>query len=73
MTIAEIKTLFAYDRWAMERILEVASTLQPEKYAQHLGSSHGGIHGTLVHALAADRLWLDRLTGMSQPVMLSEK
>ena len=73
MTHAEIKSLFEYNKWATERILEVASTLQPEKYAQHLGSSHGGIHGTLVHALAANRLWLDRLTGRPQPVMLSEK
>jgi len=73
MTHTEIMTLFSYDAWATERILEVATALQPEKYAQHLGSSHGGIHGTLVHAVAADRIWLDRLTGKANPAMMSEK
>jgi len=73
MTHTEIKNLISYDAWAMERILEVVSALPAEKYTQHLGSSHGGLHGTLVHAVAADRLWLDRLTGKSRPVMLSEK
>src|SRR3972149_1817847 len=73
MTYTEIKSLLEYNKWATERILEVASALQPEKYAQHLGSSHGGIHGTFVHAIAANRLWLDRLAGRPQAVMLSEK
>lgn len=73
MTHAEVETLFSYDAWAMERIFHVVSSLPPEQYSQHLGSSHGGIHGTLVHAVAADRFWLDRLTGKAEPVMMSEK
>ncbi len=72
MTWEEAKTLFDYDAWATERILEVASALPPERYSQNLGSSHGGIHGTLVHAYAADRIWLDRLSGIPQPAMIPE-
>lgn len=71
MTLEQIKTLFDFDRWATQRILEVASALQPEKYLQDLASSHGGIHGTFVHAFAADTIWLERLTGAPRHPMIT--
>lgn len=60
MTMEEAKTLFDYDEWATNRTLETVSTLSEEDYRRDLKSSHGGIHGTLVHMLFAGQIWLDR-------------
>ncbi|MEX0601977.1 MAG: DinB family protein [Bacteroidota bacterium] len=63
MTLKDLQTLFDYDRWATDRILEIVGTLADDHYTKNLGSSHGGIHGTLVHMIAANRIWLDRWKG----------
>ena len=63
MKIDDIRRLYAFDRWATEEQHRVICTLDPEKYQQDLGSSHGGIHGTLVHIYGAQRIWLDRWNG----------
>jgi uncharacterized damage-inducible protein DinB len=65
MTLAEIHSLFQYDEWATKRTLESVSLLSEEQYKQDLKSSHGGIHGTLVHIYGADYLWLERWRGHS--------
>lgn len=72
MTKQELTILFAYDEWAMERTLTVVSALSPDHYKKDLGTSHGSIHATLVHAIAASRMWLDRLSGNADSVMLKE-
>jgi uncharacterized damage-inducible protein DinB len=60
MTLIEIHTLFQYDEWATKRTIESVSSLSEEPYKQDLKSSHGGIHGTLVHIYGAYYLWLER-------------
>lgn len=60
MTKQEILTLFDYDKWANERVLEAVAALTEEQYAKNLGDSFGGVRGTMVHIYGANRVWLDR-------------
>jgi len=60
MTHSDIKTLFAYNRWAMKRVFDVVRKLTPEQFAQDMKSSHGGVHGTLLHCIGAEKIWLSR-------------
>lgn len=63
MTVPEIRRLFEFSRWATERTLESVSAVTDEDYFRDLKSSHGGIHGTLVHTYWADWTWLERWRG----------
>jgi len=63
MTVEEISVLFQYDEWATGRTLESVSSLSEESYQRDLKSSHGGVHGTLVHIYGADLIWLERWKG----------
>ncbi|MGD8495185.1 MAG: DinB family protein [Gemmatimonadales bacterium] len=62
---AEIRELFAYDRWASRRILDAVSRLTPEEFDRDLGSSHPSVRATLAHLLAANWVWLERWLGRS--------
>ena len=63
MTLSDIQSLYAFDRWATLRTLESVAALTPEQYQKDLATSFGGVHGTLVHVLSADRVWLGRWLG----------
>jgi uncharacterized damage-inducible protein DinB len=63
MTRQEIVTLFDFDTWATERTVESVSSLAEGTYLEDLKSSHGGIHGTLVHIYSANMVWLQRWKG----------
>jgi uncharacterized damage-inducible protein DinB len=70
MTVDQVRELFRYNTWAGRRVLELAATLRPEHYLKDLGSSFGGVHGTLAHIAGAERLWLDRWLGTSGAPLL---
>jgi len=63
MTVQDILTLFEYDAWATNRTLESVSALAEDVYLKDRQSSHGGIHGTLVHLFSAGWTWLERWKG----------
>lgn len=63
MTKTEIQLLFEYDTWANLKLVELIATLPAEQYKKDLGSSFASIHGTSVHILSADNVWLDRWRG----------
>ena len=63
MTLSDIQTLYDFNFWAKKRILEVVETVPHEQLMKDLGSSHGGIHGTLVHIMGAEEIWLKRWKG----------
>jgi uncharacterized damage-inducible protein DinB len=69
MTLQEIRTLHAYNAWANNRIFEAVEALPPEQYLTDMKSSHGGIHGTLVHMVGAEKVWLGRWQGREEPFM----
>jgi uncharacterized damage-inducible protein DinB len=72
MTVKECTALFTYDRWATNRLLETVATLTEEQYRKDLGSSFGGIRGTLVHIYGADWVWLQRWGGNSPSALIKE-
>jgi uncharacterized damage-inducible protein DinB len=62
MTLADIRALFEFNYWAKARLMSVLESLSDEQFAKDLGSSHGGIQGTLVHIVGAENIWLSRWT-----------
>ncbi len=63
MTTGEIKTLFTFNTWATNKLLETLAQIPEAQYLQDMKSSHGGMHGTLVHIIAAQKMWLSRWVG----------
>jgi uncharacterized damage-inducible protein DinB len=53
-----------YNAWANARLLRMAGALQDELYRREVGAYFKSLHGTLNHLLAADRIWMHRLTGV---------
>jgi len=53
----------AYNRWANQRIYEVAAGLSPEEFTRDTGAFFKSVMGTLNHLLATDRIWMKRFTG----------
>lgn len=73
MTAEHFKTLLQYNRWANHRILATASFVSPEEYHATVGGlSFGSLHGTLVHALIAEIVWLARFEGEQPPEHLKD-
>ncbi len=62
MTLHEIKLLHAFNSWADNRIIDAVAAMPAEKVMQDMKSSHGGIFGTLVHLVGAEKIWLSRWT-----------
>jgi uncharacterized damage-inducible protein DinB len=69
MTLSELKLLHAYNSWANNRVFDAVAQLPSDQYMQDMKSSHGGIHGTLVHTVGAEKVWLERFTGEPQPFL----
>jgi uncharacterized damage-inducible protein DinB len=64
--------LFDYTSWANHRALRAAALLSLDDFRKDLGSSHGGVRGTLVHMMSAEWIWLERFKGVSPPRMFDE-
>ena len=71
MTMKVIQELFRFDEWATARTLDSVSVLTEEQFKRDLKSSHGGIHGTLVHICGADWIWLERWKGNSPKTLMT--
>lgn len=65
LKIEEIRTLYSYNQWATQRLLETAQSLTPAAFTQDLGTSYRSVRGTLVHTLWAEWIWLQRWCGSS--------
>jgi len=71
METEQIKTLFEYNRWADERVLEALSQLKPEKFTKDMGNSFRSVRDTAVHIMGAEWIWLSRCNGTSPKALLS--
>ena len=65
MNKQDILILFKYNQWANAKILNAAAKVSPEQYLAPGSFPHGGLRGTLVHALFAEWIWRNRWEGMS--------
>jgi uncharacterized damage-inducible protein DinB len=70
MRVSDLQRLYAYSRWATERLLSAAAELSDENLHRAIGGSFSSIHDTLDHLRGVERLWLDRWLGRS-PAALS--
>ncbi len=64
--------LVDYTVWANHRAMRAAATLSNDDFKRDLGSSHGGVRGTMVHTLGAEWIWLERWKGVSPNRRLDE-
>lgn len=66
MRLAEISTLFDYDAWGTDRILDRAAQLTPAQFAAPPNATMPAVRQILAHVLGAQILWRTRFeTGTS--------
>lgn len=65
MNKQDIQLLYRYNSWANAKILDAASKLTLEQFLAGGEYPHGGLRGTLTHALFAEWLWRKRWEGNS--------
>jgi uncharacterized damage-inducible protein DinB len=70
MNKQDILLLYKYDQWSSRKILDALSRVTDEQYLAPASFPHGGLRGTLVHALFADWIWRQRWEGTSPSVRL---
>jgi uncharacterized damage-inducible protein DinB len=68
----DLGRLLEYTVWANHRVLRATALLPVDDYRRDLGSSHGGVRGTLAHMMSAENVWLDRWKGISGTRMFDE-
>jgi len=57
MEIEHFRLLYAYNRWANNRILDQAEKLTPEQLHAPNNGSFGCVHETLVHLMETEYFW----------------
>src|SRR5438309_5152747 len=62
-----VQCMARYNRWQNENLYGAADTLSDADRQRQRGAFFGSIHATLNHLLWADRIWMSRLAGTSQP------
>jgi len=65
MNKQDIQFLYKYNRWTTDKILNAASNVTQEQFLAPASFPHGGLRGTLVHALFAEWIWRNRWEGTS--------
>ena len=61
----EVEELYAYNRWANERMLNAVAALDDEAFTRDLGGSFPSVRDTLAHLISAEWIWLQRWLGTS--------
>ncbi len=65
MNKQDIQLLYKYNSWANARILNAAANVTQEQFLAPASFPHGGLRGTLTHALMAEWIWRNRWEGVS--------
>lgn len=68
----DLGRLLEYTVWANHRILRPVATLSVAEFKKDMGSSHGGIRGTLTHMADSELCWLDRWKGVLPKAIIDE-
>ncbi len=71
MNTADIQTLYAYNRWANERIFSALDKLSAAQFTASVPSSFPSIRETVFHILGAEWIWLQRWKGFSPRATVS--
>ena len=70
MNIDDFKVLYEFNSWANARTRQAVESLPEEKIYIDMKNSFGSIHGTLVHLVGAENVWLQRVSGASVGVFI---
>jgi uncharacterized damage-inducible protein DinB len=70
MNKQDMLTLYKYNQWANAKILNAAANVTQEQYLASASFPHGGLQGTLVHAMSAEWIWQKRWQGTSPTMVL---
>ena len=70
MNKQDILLLFQYNHWANAKILNAVANVTQEQFLAPASFPHGGLRGTLVHALSAEWIWRTRWEGTSPTSVL---
>ena len=70
MNKQDILLLYKYNQWTNKKILDAVAKVTPEQFLSPASFPHGGLRGTLVHALFAEWIWRNRWEGTSPTVRL---
>ena len=65
MNKQDILILYKYNQWTTAKILNAAANVTQEQFLVPASFPHGGLRGTLVHALFAEWIWRNRWEGTS--------
>jgi len=65
MNKQDILILYQYNQWSNAKILNAAANMTQEQFLAPASFPHGGLRGTLVHALFAEWIWRHRWEGTS--------
>jgi len=58
-----VEILLIHNRWAMRRLLDACAGLSHEQFHKRFEMGPGSPHDTILHTIAAMRLWADVLKG----------
>ena len=70
MNKQDILLLYKYNQWSNAKILNTAAKVTQEQFLAPGSFPHGGLRGTLVHALFAEWIWRHRWEGTSPKTKL---
>jgi uncharacterized damage-inducible protein DinB len=70
MIADQMRKLFAFNSWAWQRVFASVEKLNDQDYHAPRQLFEGTIHGTLVHCLSAESIWLARCEGVSPDSLL---
>jgi uncharacterized damage-inducible protein DinB len=59
-----------YTAWASGLLLDTARQLSTEELNRDFGTADKSVLGTLVHTFAGDRIWLERMNGISREILI---
>jgi uncharacterized damage-inducible protein DinB len=65
MTLSDIQTLFAYNRWGNQRMFSALEKLSDEQFTAAMQSSFPSIRESVYHIVGAEWIWLKRWQGIS--------
>jgi uncharacterized damage-inducible protein DinB len=61
-----LEILLAHDKWATRQIIAACEKLPPEQFHRQFEMGPGSLHDTLLHMMAAMRVWSDVLAAREQ-------
>lgn len=70
MIVQRFQKMRRYNDWAWSHVIESVKQISEAEYKKKRPFFWGSIHGTLAHSLAAEIIWIERLSGNNPTVLL---